>query len=125
MTQRGFTLIELIIFVIVIGLAGVILIPSTTNFSGAARGNTNLRALQLARGRMELILASKHINGFSSFTDPCTTGSPPSACTLPSGFSIATPTIASSWNANSDYKLITVAVSGSGAATLTAIVSNT
>lgn len=123
--MQGITLVELVVFIVIIGLAGAAIVPLTNSLSLGSNQTDQLRALQLARARMELILASKHLNGFNNFTDPCLDASPPSICTLPSGFSIATPTISSGWSGSNEYKQITVTISGKSNAQLKSMVANT
>lgn len=123
-TQHAITLVELIVFIVIIGIAGTLLIPLTDAMRSNGDNSNQILAMQLARARMELILASNHLDGFSSFSDPCLAASPPSSCTLPTGFSIATPTIATGWNGSNEYKQITVTVSGKGHLSLTSLVGN-
>jgi len=121
--HSAFSLVELIIFIIILGLAGIIVMPAMRVMSSSANQQNNLQAMQLARGRMELILQEKNHNGFSGLTDPCSSG-PALLCTAPTGFTINT-TISANWNSDTDFKEITVTVTGDGDATLKTVVSNT
>lgn len=119
--QLGLTLIELIAFIVIIGIAGTLIIPLTNALKTGGGSNNQIKAMQLARGRMELILASKHINGFDNMADPCA-NSNTGPCASVVGYSI-TPTITTGWNGSNNYKQITVSVSGSGSITLKSLVS--
>lgn len=106
-SQQGFTLIEVIIFTVVIGIISVSIFASFNQILIAAKNpETIVTATQLAKERMELILGQRETQGFSAFTDPCTAGGPASVCNLPSGFSITQPTI------SGDKLTITVTVDG-------------
>lgn len=127
-TVAGYSLIELVIFIVVIGILGVGLMSA---FSGALLGATEperiTRATVLAQERMELILGRREAAGFAAFTaftfDPCT-ASPPStapACTnLPAGYTI-TSNLATDWNGDTGYKVVTVSVAGAGTAQLSVL----
>jgi type II secretory pathway pseudopilin PulG len=125
MKYHGFSLIELIVFILVIGIASSgILGAFQTTLQNAPTGNYQTIALGLAQERMELILSQKRLKGFTLFSDPCASGGP-SICTLPTGYSINSPTVSShTISGDSNYKKITVTISGRGNATLTAIVGN-
>ncbi len=120
--KKAFSLVELIIFIVIIGIAMTFLGPLTNSIKLGASSGNQLRALQFARGRMEMILASYTMNGFSNFTDPCSGGSAPSACSI-SNFS-ATTSITTGWNNSNRFKVITVTVSGLSSATLTSLVGD-
>ncbi len=122
--QHAFTMVELVIFIVIVGIAGTLRIPLTDALRTSGSSNNQVRAMQIARARMELILASKHINGFSSMSDPCTGGSPPSACAISSDYPVAT-TITTGWNGSNKFKQITVTVSGNGHLALTSMVGDT
>ena len=121
-TQGGFTLIELIIFTVI---AGVLVVGLASVFSASMRGVAEpgqlTQATQIAQERMELILGQRRAVGFAAFTDPCP-GSP--LCTpVPTGFTVNA-NIAPNWNGDTNYRVITVTVTGPSNATLTALTSN-
>ena len=119
----GFTFIELIIFIAItaIMMAGIF-IGFEQVLSKITTPEENNIAVQLAKERMELILGQRRNIGFATFIDPCTGGSPPAICTLPTGYSIAQPTVTT--NVDTNFKTITVAVSGTANATMIAEVAN-
>ena len=121
---RGFSLIELVIFIVIVSIMGVALLASfsvTTRSSPDAGQMT--QATQLAQERIELILAQRRAAGFAAFVDPCTFGTPPSACTPPAGYTV-TAAIAPNWSGDTNYRVITVTVGGTMAAAATVLVAN-
>ena len=121
---RGFSLIELVIFIVIVSIMGVALLASfsvTTRSSPDAGQMT--QATQLAQERMELILAQRRAAGFAAVVDPCTFGTPPAACTPPAGYTV-TAAIAPNWSGDTNYRVITVTVAGTMAATATSLVAN-
>ncbi len=120
--NAGLTLIELVAFIVIIGIAGTLIIPLTNSLKNSSSSNSQIRAMQLGRGRMELILASKYLLGFDNMADPCASSST-GACAAVPGYTI-TPTITSGWNGSTNYKQVTVTVSGAGSITLQSLVSN-
>ena len=124
MKQQGFSLLELIVFITIIALSTAIVLPIVTALRNEGTISNQTIAQQLGQARMELILEQRYIMGFSPFTDPCVGASPPAACTPPSGFSVSA-TIVQNWSGSTtEYKVITVNVTGSAAAHLTTLVSN-
>jgi Tfp pilus assembly protein PilV len=122
-SKQGFSLIELIIFIVLLGIGIGVLAPLVITLRYVHRIDKQTEALELTQQRMELILAQKNINGFSNFTDPCS-GSPlPAVCSVPSNYTV-TATIANNWLGDSDYKVITVTTSGDGNASLKTLVAN-
>lgn len=120
--QHGFTLIELIVFIVVAALAVATVFPIVIALKNIEIIPNQTKAQQLIQGRMELILEQRIINGFSTFTDPCTGGSPPAACTPPSGYTVSA--AMTNWNGDPNYTVITVTVTGSSQATLTSLVAH-
>jgi len=123
MKTQGFSLIELIIFIVLLATGIGVLVPLITTTRYVHNIDQQTEAIQLAQQRMELILVQKHIKGFSSFTDPCNGGTPPPACTPPSGYTV-TANIANNWGGDTNYKVVTVNVSGIATASLETLVSN-
>jgi len=76
----GFTLIELIIFIAIIGLALAILIPLAIPLQHIHEIDKQNQAIELATQRMEIILFDYRKNGFDTFIDPCSVASPPQMC---------------------------------------------
>lgn len=124
MKQAGFTLIELIVFIVIISIAASILFPimMSLKYSGTLPDQTV--AQQLARARMELILERRNMLGFQSTSDPCNDATPPaSGCAVPTDFAVSS-SIATNWNGDTNYRVITVQVTGKAQATLTDLVAN-
>jgi prepilin-type N-terminal cleavage/methylation domain-containing protein len=123
--NSGFTLIELIIFIVIIGMAAVALtVPLTTATQKLPTANHQTIAVALAQERMELILARRWLATYATFTDPCAGGSPPGICTLPAGYTATANIAATTLSGDSGYKTITVTISGAGDAALTTLVGN-
>jgi type II secretory pathway pseudopilin PulG len=121
----GFSLIEVIVFIVVLGvlLAGLIVSLASPLRNSPEAGRLDLAA-ELAQQRMELILAQRRAAGFAAFTDPCSPGPGPAICTPPAGYTI-TSSIASGFGADpTNYKVISVAITGNASITATALVGN-
>jgi len=132
---RGVSLIELIVFIVVTGIVAAALIAG---MAGAVRTAPVPRVmhqgLQLAQGRMELILAQRKSLGFSNFTnatfDPCQPpGGAQEACLAPAGYATtacfytgagtcAFGAANTCQSGGVDYKCVRVRVTGSGGTTL-------
>lgn len=71
--QRGFTLIEMVIFIVVLGIIGATLVSAFNASQSSSRTpEQTLIATELAISRMELILEQRFSQGFNNFSDPCT-----------------------------------------------------
>ena len=124
--QVGVTLVELIVFIVVAAMlaSGLIATFSASMKATPPAGDVS-QALQLAQERMELILAYKKSKGFAAMIDPCTLATPPAQCTFfPSGFNVPAATIVNNWNGSSEYKVITVNVTGPQTIAITALVAS-
>lgn len=87
--HSGFSLIELIVFIVVIGIAvAAIMVPLNMASEKSPNPNYQTIALQLAQGRMELLLGQRYLKGYVNFADPCSGGSPPAICTSLTGFTV-------------------------------------
>ena len=120
--EQAFTLIELVICIVImsvlaVGMGGAYFTLLSRTGDVSHQGIATL----LAQGRMELILAQKRLNGFSSAADPCNTSTAP-VCTPPSGYTV-TASITNYFSIGSaglttgtptNYKAITVTVAGPG-----------
>lgn len=118
----GFSLIEAIVFIVVLGvlLAGLVVAFASPLLRSPAAGGLDLAA-ELAQQRMELILAQRRATGFAGFTDPCPG---PAICTPPAGYTVTSSILAGYGGDPTNYKVITVSVSGTTAISATALVAN-
>ncbi len=122
--QRGFTLIEIIVVIVILGVIGVTLMKGLEVSLTATPGLENARiAMELANKRMNLILGQARLIGFDYYNDPCVVSPELAVCTTPTGFTVSS-TITSSWQSNTNLQQVTVTVSGSGSATLYSLVAN-
>ena len=120
--RSGFSLIEVIVFIVVLGVlaAGLVVAFGSPIRNSPEAGRLDLAA-ELAQQRMELILAQRRAVGFAGFTDPCLG---PAICTTPAGYTV-TPSILPGYGGDpTNYKVVTVSVSGPSAITVTALVAN-
>ena len=78
--NAGFTLIELVVFIVIIGFALAILIPLAVPLEHIHEIDQQNQAVELAVQRMELIVFDYRKTGFDTFIDPCKVGSPPAVC---------------------------------------------
>jgi len=128
--QRGVTLIELIVFIVIMGISVTALLSMYRAVlpHGTTPAQITL-ATQLAQERMEVILGQRVARGYSPVAslDPC-----PGAliCTLPSGYSVIVSGAGSplGWSGvTSNYRQIGVQVLGpdnNQLAILSAVVAN-
>jgi len=70
-TRQGFTLIELIATMVLVGVAAAIAAAGILSFSRIGEGENYLKNAQLAQQRMELILAQKRTTSDFENLDPC------------------------------------------------------
>ena len=120
--QDGFSLIEVIVFIVVLGvlMAGLV-VAFSSSLQNAPRAGSLDSAAELAQQRMELILAQRRAAGFAAFADPCPG---PAICSPPVGYTV-TSSIVSGYGADpTNYKVISVNVSGISAITAIALVAN-
>ena len=116
---KGFTLIEVLVFIIVTSLLiSVLLLGSTAALTKEPEVQKQWKAMQVARQCMEWFLSQRRLNSYSTWSCPST----PSAALCPSTseFSVTTSISCTTWNSDTHYKTITVTVSGSANASLSA-----
>ncbi|MDC4204048.1 MAG: type II secretion system protein [Candidatus Manganitrophus sp.] len=78
MLERGFTLIEIVVFIVVLGFLSGMLIPFTVSLRGSSQPPLIQQALDLAQADLEQAVAQRRANGFAGVTAGCTTGLMPS-----------------------------------------------
>lgn len=121
--QFGFTLIELVIFIMITGvMASTILLTFRQTLKATPAQHNNYIAFQSARACLDGMLGEKGMFGYFFFTCPSTTV--PGNCLAPSGYTMAVTTACTTLNGDNQYKTITVAVTGNGSATLTALIAS-
>jgi Tfp pilus assembly protein PilV len=129
-TQRGVSLIELIAFIVIMGIAAVALLSMYRAVlpRGATPAEITL-ATQLAQERMELILGQRAARGYSPVAslDPCPG---PAICTPTTGYSVivsgASPPVLWS-DVSGNYRQVGVRVmgpDGNQLASLSAVIAN-
>ena len=117
MKVRGFALIELLVFIIVTGLLMTGLVLSLkTPLTKTPSVHQQWVALQTAEQCMEWYINQRRLNGYTAFS--CPSSSVPTACTAPSGYTIATNVSCTTWNSDTNYKTVTVTMSGLAAVAL-------
>ena len=118
----GFSLIEVIVFIVILGvlMAALVIAFASPLLSSPDAGRLDLAA-ELAQQRMELILAQRRAAGFAAFADPCPG---PAICTPPTGYAVTSSIVAGYGADPTNYKIITVNVSGTSAISATALVAN-
>jgi type II secretory pathway pseudopilin PulG len=120
---HGFSLIELLVFIIVTSLVmSTILLSTTTALRNAPTTHQQWVAIEAAQRCMEYFLNQRRINGYASLTCPSTPSA--SACSAPTGFSVSTSISCTPWNADAEYKTITVSVSGLASVSISSQVGN-
>lgn len=123
--SAAFSLLEMIIFIVVLGvlMASIVAAMSSSLRNSPQAGGLDAAA-ELAQQRMELILGQRRAVGFAGFADPCNPGPGPAICTPPAGYAVAS-TIVSGFGADlTNYKVVSVNVTGTAAITATALVAN-
>jgi len=116
-TQAGLTLLEMILFIVVIGVAGVILLTTLASpLTGAGIQTEAVTAAQVAQARMEVVLGQKRRQGFPG-SDPCIDDSGLPFCQVPEGWSVAT--LLEDWGSEDpdDYQVIVVTAQGPNGST--------
>ena len=126
--ERGFTLIEIVIFIIIIGVAAGILLPLTQSVRGSVAPVFTQQAITLAQGELDQVVAQRRAGGFGSVV----LGNP-AACAVPMlpGF-ICSRTVCSVPAADlnntgncltlvSDYRRVAVAVTHASIGSVTAV----
>ena len=111
------SLIELSIFILIfaIGLTSFFFNLSSI-LKNLTTSKSALLANELALQRMEMILATRRINGFDQISDPCLTNPSFNVCLMPFGFHPAQVSI--SPDPNGISKTIQIQITGRGSSKL-------
>jgi len=97
--QRGLTLIEMILFIVVLGVAGVVLLTSlSAPLTGAGTQTEALTAAQVAQARMEVVLGQKRKAGYPENPgDPSVCGAELDPCEADGGLPFCDATVPGGW----------------------------
>ena len=121
--QTGFTLIELILFIVITGLiASTLLLALITASKSTPIIQQQSIAAVTAQKCMEWFIGQRRLNNYSSVTCPSSTT--PSFCSAPSGYSISTDISCTTVNSDTNYKTITITVSGKGDTSLSTLIAD-
>lgn len=124
LSERGFTLIEIILFIIVLGLAAGVLVPMTMSLQGSPQPAITQNAVFLAQEELERIIAQKRASGFAAVaTGTCAVPMPTgytcnkTVCYVPAA-NLNDP---SACGTASDYKRVEVAITNVAVGTISAV----
>ena len=128
-TDQGFTLIEILMFIVIMGIAGVsVLVSMNTILKGTVISKQQMIAAQTATRCMEWYLKQRYTQGFNTATLNVGTNVP-GFCTPPTGYNLdvsvenmSMPNGDGSFDDN--YKVINVNVTGLGEASLKMSLAN-
>jgi type II secretory pathway pseudopilin PulG len=118
--NSGFTLIELLLFIVITSiLAKTILVFFGAELKSNPTVHNQLVAIETASQCMEWFVGQNSLNGYSSIT--CPSAVVPAFCTTPAGFTLAVACAATTIASDTNYKTITVTISGNADLVLTTI----
>jgi Tfp pilus assembly protein PilV len=119
----GFTLIEVVIFIIVTGIiVGTILRASSTGLLGSSSSSQQIMANNIAQQCMDYMLGNRRLNGYTVYSCPSTPGG--SLCTTIAGYTLSNSVTCTTLSGNSNFKTLTVNVTGNATATLNTLIAN-
>lgn len=84
-SQKGVTLIEMVVVIVILGIAASIVVAAMSALSGVGWERKTTDHAQLAQQRLEMILNEKRKIGFPEVNEPCQNGteaSGPDPCCL-------------------------------------------
>lgn len=116
---RGLTLLEMILFIVVLGVAGVVLLTTLSSpLTGAGTQTAAMEATQVAQARMELVLGQKREGGYPATydddaqcgqeLDPCASGGLGAAWCDTGGWTVSTE--CTDWSGDVNRQCYVVAV---------------
>lgn len=117
----GFTFLELIIFIIILSLAiSTLFLVFTTAVQRVPLIYQQNIASQLAQQCMEWFIGQRRMSGYSTLVCPST----PTFCPTVAGYTVSTAITCTTLNSDSNYKTITVTVSGLGDTVLSTLIAD-
>lgn len=121
--NKGFSLIELVIFIIICGiLLSSIFLYSKIIIPNKVSIKQQITAYLAAQQCIEWFLGQRYINGYASLSCPSTPVG--KLCTAPSGYTVSTSITCTTINGDSNYKTITVSVTGPWNSTYSTVIAN-
>jgi type II secretory pathway pseudopilin PulG len=119
----GFTIIEVVAFIIVTSLVmTTILLSATLTLRNAPKVHQQWVALETAKRCMEWFVQQRRLNGFASLACPSTPTA--TACSAPSGYTITNTIACTTWNSDTEFKTLTVAITGNASVSLSTQLGN-
>ncbi len=119
----GFALIEVVVFIVVTSLVmTTLLLSATTALRNSPSIHQQWVALQTAKRCMEWFLDQRRLNGYTALTCPSTPSA--SACSAPSGYSVSNSVACTTWNSDTEFKTITVSVTGLASVSISTQIGN-
>ncbi len=119
----GFTFIELVIFIVVSSIIAVTIFKaSTTSLLGSGGTSDQITANNIAQQCMDYMLGNRRLNGYTTYSCPSTPGG--SLCTTQAGFTLTNSVTCTTLGSDTNFKTLTVVVSGNGNATLNTLIAN-
>lgn len=119
----GFALIEVVVFIVVTSLVmTTLLLSATTALRNSPSIHQQWVALQTAKRCMEWFLDQRRLNGYTALTCPSTPSA--SACSAPAGYSVSNSVACTTWNSDTEFKTITVSVTGLASVSISTQIGN-
>ena len=126
-TKCGFTLIEMVIFIVIMGIIGVTILASMNAvLKGVSVPRQKTVATQIATRCIEWYVEQRYLHGFSVATLACPSVVTPSFCAAPSGYTISTSVSCTQLYGETgyNYKTVTITVGGLGSASLSLLLAS-
>lgn len=121
--QYGFALIEVVVFIVVTSLVmSTLLLSANTALRNSPSIHQQWVALQTAKGCMEWFLDQRRLNGYTAISCPSTPSA--SACSAPAGYSVSNSVTCTTWNSDTEFKTITVSVTGLASVSISTQIGN-
>lgn len=119
----GFTLIEVVIFIVVTSIiVGVILRAGSAGLLSSGDTREQVTANMLAQQCMDWMLGNRRLNGYNIYSCPSTPGG--TLCANVTGYTVTNSVTCTTLSGNTNFKTLSVTVSGNAGATLQTLVAN-